>query len=711
MRRWLPLGLLSGLCFVSCTKDTTAPSSSPVRLAVVEGADQFVLPGQTATVLLGVQATHPTTGRPVTDVEVTWRVVEGSGAVLSPTTVTTDEVGVAGTAARAGSSSGTYRFEATAPRLVGQPATFVLHAVAAPVIDAVSPTTVTGGQPVEIHGSGFSGTAAQHRILFGGLRGTILDVSPTRITARAPDCLLTRPTDIRVTLGNVVSNAVAVQTTAGVVTPIAIAAGQSATLTDPAQLACIAIDSVPVGSRYLLVTQNAARAASVGMRYELTAVADRGIPVEFERGGPTLHRDVASDFEMALRQRERTFGPAAGPGQGDAATAVFVADPAVGDRRDFNVLTAGGGTRRTSATVRMLSQRAIVYVDDDAPQGGLTAADLSYFTSLFDDPIYPTDTAVFGEPSDIDGNGRVIILFTPAVNQLTGAADAGFIAGYFYGCDLVTASRCSATNRGEIFYSMVPDPSGEFGAARSRDVVRLTVPAVLAHEFQHMISFSRKDDRLDVLWLSEGLAHAAENLVGAVLAQRGDTVTATEFRRPNYIRARLYLGRTELTPLVAEDSPGTLEQRGAAWLLVEYIAGHYGGDVLLGQLTSSAELGADNIEQATGLPWSTVFAGFSTALWADGTPGFDAAPAGASTFANLDLRDLIGSLGGAFPLRPPSVMFRDFQLSATLPAGAQDYLFLDVVAAKSALRLGFTGLLGGSFENTTRPQLTLLRIR
>jgi hypothetical protein len=679
---------------------------------VVEGADQFVLPGQTATVQLGVQATHPTTGRPVTDVEVTWRVVEGSGAVLSPTTATTDEVGVAGTAARAGSSSGTYRFEATAPRLVGQPATFVLHAVAAPVIDAVSPTTVTGGQIIEIHGSGFSGTPEQHRILFGGLRGTILDVSPTRITARAPDCLLTRTTDVRIALGNVVSNAVGVQTTAGAVTPVAIAAGQSVTLTDAAQLACIAIDSVPAGSTYLLVSQNAARTASVGMRYELTAIAEGGVPATFERGAATLHRDVASDFELALRQRERTFGPAARPGEGDAASAVFAADPAVGDRRDFNVLTADGGTRRTSATVRMLSQRAIVYVDDDAPQGGLSTDDLSYFTSLFDDPIYTTDTSVFGQPSDIDGNGRVIILFTPAVNQLTGASDAGFIAGYFHGCDLVAATRCSATNGGEIFYSMVPDPSGEFGRSRSRDIVRRTVPGVLAHEFQHMISFSRKNDRLDVLWLSEGLAHAAESLVGAVIAQRGDILAATElFQRPNYIRARLYLGRTAQTPLVAEDSPGTLEQRGAAWLLVEYIAGHYGGNVLLGQLTSSAEFGADNIEQSTGLPWSAVFAGFSTALWADGATGFAAAPAPASTFANLDLRDVISSLDGAFPLRPPGMLFQDFQLGGILAAGSQDYLLLGVATGTSALRFGFTGLLGGPFEDTTRPQLTLLRIR
>jgi hypothetical protein len=196
-------------------------------------------------------------------------------------------------------------------------------------------------------------------------------------------------------------------------------------------------------------------------------------------------------------------------------------------------------------------------------------------------------SAVFGAPSDIDANGRIIVVLTPAVNALTPRTDDSFIAGYFYGCDLVEAARCAETNRGEIFYSMVPDPNAQFSARRTKDTVLRTVPGVLAHEFQHMINFAGKSQRLDVLWLSEALAHMAEELVGKVFLARGDAVTATDFRSANFVRARQYLDAPEFISLISEDSPGTLEMRGGAWLLLQYAMGLYGGDALLGRLTKS----------------------------------------------------------------------------------------------------------------------------
>jgi hypothetical protein len=706
-RHLLPLAILSA---AACSKDTAGPSTSPVRLAAVQGVEQFVEVGGEARRALAVQATNPTTGRTVADVIVSWRLVEGGGsASVSPTASETDEVGVATTAARAGSAAGTYRFEATAALLVGPAPTFTVHAITPPVITSLSSTTVAGGQTVEIEGTGFNGSAEQHRVLFGGLRGTIIGVSPTRVTVRAPACLLTRSTDVRVLLGDVASNAVAIETIAGAVTPVAVAPGKRITIDDPADLSCVAVEGVPANARFLLILQNAARSASIAMRYELTAIATGGAPAPFAFARRASSNDVASSFEIGLRQAERLLGPAIVAAA--AADRTASADPERGDQRDFNVLTADNTTRRISATVQHISQRAIIYVDQDTPSGGLTDADMTYFGALFDDPIHATDTNAFGQPSDIDANGRIIILFTPTVNRLTKDGASGFIAGYFYGCDLVPASRCSATNQGEIFYSMVPDPNGEFGDARSREVVRSTVPAVLAHEFQHMINFARKGDRLDVLWLSEGLAHAAEDLVGQALEDRGDIVAAADFRRPNYTRARFYLSGAGTTPLLAEESPGTLEQRGGAWLLVKYITGHFGGTSLLGRLTSGSETGVANIEQGTGQSWTNIYAGFATALWVDGATGIGGAVEPTSQFAGFALRDAIVSTGGAWPLVPPTIDFQDFQLSNTLPAGSQNYLLLDVPSATAMLRFGFTGTLGSTFESTTRPQLTLFRVR
>lgn len=703
--------LLLALPVIACSSESTGPSESPVRLVIAEGAEQFALPGQFAALPLSVQAVDATSGRPKTDIEVTWTLVEGTGAQLSPAKATTDEVGVAGVMARAGSALGTYRFEARADRQTGDPPVFVIHAVQAPVLTGISPNPVSGGQTLTIDGTGFVDSPEAHGVLFGAFRGTVLSATSTRITARVPDCVLDRATDVRVTLGAITSNGLPVETRAGAVTALRIDAGERTVVSGAPSLSCIAIEDAPAGSRYLVVPQNAARSAAVGMRFELNAIAGAGPVTVLAKQGAKGQTDAASSFELGLRRAEREMGAAAlVPGGLDRIQAA-PSVPAIGDRRDFNVLVSGGGTRRISATVRGLSTKAVIYIDSEAPPGGLTDADIAYFGTLFDDPIFATVAGTFGQPSDMDGNDRIIILFTPAVNGLTESGSSGFIAGYFYGCDLVSESRCSATNSGEIFYSMVPDPNGQFGGVRTRQTVLQTVPAVLAHEFQHMINFAAKDDRLDILWLSEGLAHAAEDLVGDVLAERGDGIQAGNFRRPNYTRAQIYLRSTEETPLLAEDSPGTLEQRGGAWLLVKYITGHFGGAGLLGRLTSSSATGATNIEQSTGQSWEDIWDGFSTALWADGASEVMGALAATSGFANFDLREVMAGLPGGFPLSPPVVQFQNFQLAGTLPAGSQDYVIFDVPSTTASVRLALTPPPGLSFELATGPQLTILRIR
>jgi len=50
--------------------------------------------------------------------------------------------------------------------------------------------------------------------------------------------------------------------------------------------------------------------------------------------------------------------------------------------------------------------------------------------------VEPTDRAAFGAPSDIDGNGRVIIFFTRAVNELSTVGSSGVVLGFYYRRDL-----------------------------------------------------------------------------------------------------------------------------------------------------------------------------------------------------------------------------------------------------------------------------------
>jgi IPT/TIG domain len=708
--------LLAGiaiLALAACRSDPSGPSQATVSLLVAEGDGQFALPGAIADVDLTVRAVDPTRGTGVKDIEITWKTTAGNGASLTVLNARTDGSGLASARVRLGTGEGTYRFEATAASNTGQPAAFEIEAVAVPAIASASPLPAVAGEAVTIDGTGFRIEPAQNVVLFGGLRGTVRSATPTRLVVTVPECVASRDTDLRVALGAVASPPLSIQTAESAVPPVSLQPGQAVRFA-PVDLSCVRLAAVAAGARFLVIPQNAASTFSVPMRYQLLANA-----TGLSTGTATLTRpafapvDQATRFETLLRLRERAFAPVSGaiPHVESAARTEAAVIPAIGDRRDFNVLTKSGGTTRITAAVRSLSQHAIVYVDVQAPSPGLVDADLAHFDSLFDDPIYSTDTSVFGDPSDVDANQRVIILFTPAVNALSERTDAGFIAGYFYGCDLVEKSRCSATNGGEIFYSVVPDPSGQFSGARSKEIVLRTVPAVLAHEFQHMINFARKGQRLDVLWLSEALAHSAEDLVGDVFAARGDSQTATDFRRPNYLRSQYYLQKIRDIAVLSDEPPGSLEQRGGAWLLVKYAMLHYGGTELLGRLTSSAALGAANLAGATGRAWPDLLSDFAVALWADHAPelaGIAVDPL--FTFGSFDLRSAVNAPGG-YPLAPTIAPFQNFLLTGAYPAFSSDYLMFEANSAQAGLNLSFAGQYGGVFDGTAGPQMTVLRVR
>jgi len=713
-RAALILAAAAALVLPACRNDPSGPSQASVSLIPAEGDGQFALAGANAELDLTVRAVDPTRGTGVKDIAVAWKVTVGSGAGVTVLSARTDGSGLAKARARLGSQEGRYRFEADATSNVGEPAGFEIDAVPAPTIASVSPLPAAAGQTVTITGTNFRSDAARNLVLFGGLRGDVQTAQSTRLVVTVPACVASRDTDLRVALGAVTSNAVSIRTAESAVSPISLQPGQAARLDKLRDLACVRLAAVPPGARFLVIPQNAAATFSVPMRYQLLANAT-GLTAESPtRARPTyVTIDQATRFETLLRLRERGFAPAPTglPPVESASRPQQVSIPAVGDERDFNVLTKSGGTTRVTATVRSLSQRAIVYVDVQAPSPGLADADIEHFDSLFDDPIYPTDTSVFGDPSDIDANQRVIILFTPAVNALSERTDPGFIAGYFYGCDLVEKSRCSATNSGEIFYSVVPDPTGQYSGARSKEIVLRTVPAVLAHEFQHMINFSRKGQRLDVLWLSEALAHAAEDLVGDVFAARGDSQTAIDFRRPNYLRAQFYLQKVRDIAVLSDESPGSLEQRGGAWLILKYAMMHYGGTTLLGRLTSSTALGSANLAGATGRPWPVLLSDFAVAIWADRAPellGLAIDPL--FTFRSFDLRSAI-SAPGSYPLAPANAPFQNFLLSGAYPAVSSDYLMFEANSAQAGLNLGFAGQYGGDFAESAGPQITVLRVR
>lgn len=702
--------LVLASALAGCGHDSTGPANADVRLAVAAGTGQFVPPGLVAELPLTAQVTRSDDGKPVSDTDVEWRIVAGSGAALLGAT-RSDVIGMASVQLRAGPDTGTIRVEARASRLVGPPASFDVRVVRPPTIAAVTPTTAAAGTDVTIAGTGFSAVAAENSVLFGGLRAIVRSATATAIVAGVPRCVLDRDTDVRVSLGSVASNAITVRTTGGTATTVQLARGESARFDAPTDLACLDLSDAPAGAEYLVVAGDVSRLRGLPLRFELLGIAG-GVPTALPGPAvPSPTGDVASRWELGLRGRERTFGPPLAVEGG--ITAQSAAEiPAIGDSREFNVLEPDQKTtRKARATVRAISERAIIYVADDAPSGGFSTADLQNFGAVFDDPIYATDIATFGTPSDIDQNGRIIILFTPAVNALTARGENGFIAGYFYGCDLVSADRCKSTNQGEIFYAVVPDPTAKFGDPRAKSTVLRTVPGVLAHEFQHMISFARRNGSLNVVWLSEGLAHAAEDIVGEVFAARGDTQMAEDFRHSNFVRAQLYLRAIESTSRIDLESPGSLEMRGGAWLFVKYLTGQFGGASLLDRLTGSALNGAASVEAVAGRSWESIASDFAVALYADGAPELAAVSVDPRlSILDLDLRAAFSTLSGGFPALAPTVNFGDFLLSGTLASASQTYAILRAPPGSTRFRLAYTGPRGAELA-TGSAALSLLRLR
>lgn len=704
--------------------DRTGPDLDAFRIEAVAGNDQVGARGAWLEEALAVRVTDG--GEPVQDITVQWEVAEGAGARIEPTSSRTDQDGIAQANLQLGTEVGRYEVHARIAGSSVPPAEFTARAILEPVVAAVEPARAAVGEVVTITGEHFSENPAEVAVLFDGMRGTVIRAEPTRIEAVVPACVPTRTVDVTVRTGPVWSTTSApLDVTGDGAPPIDLAPGQVLSLSDPTAMECVRLPS-EAGAAFLVVQQNAAGRAEQSLPYQVLALRAAGgaaastawsrrgdVTFRLHQGG---HADAQALWETQLRLNERTLLLGA-PRRSVTPKAESV--PRVGDRKTFQVYNKEKKFSAVTAEVVHVGEHVVLYQDVNAPSGGLTAADFAYFAALFDDPIYTTTTSAFGQPSDIDGNGRVVILFTPVVNELTppGSSSNGVIAGFFYGIDLYPKQTYANSNEAEIFYTLVPDPTGRHGNARSRDFVLRTVPPVLAHELQHMIHFEERrkvGGSQDVLWLSEGLAHMAEELVAIELEGRGDHDLALMFRRDNYARAFRYLEAVDRVALVEEQNPGTLEGRGAQWLFIQYLTGHYGGEELLRALTRSKLDGVANVEAATGTAWPELVARWSVALWADGAPelaGVSIDPA--YTFPDLDLRESIAG-GRPFPLSPAVQSFADFSLGGSLPAGAASYLILsanDGSAGGLPLHVSFTRLRGDAFRPDDRPRWTILRIR
>lgn len=444
------------------------------------------------------------------------------------------------------------------------------------------------------------------------------------------------------------------------------------------------------------------------------------------------HDEIA--FERDLRAKERLWTPSYVEG---ARAWMRNRPPSIratlkeGDHTTINTNPSDFCANPSSTPVRVaaVTQNAIVLHDMENPPDGFTDAEYRAFGIAFDTLVHPVDTAAFGVPTDIDGNGRVVILFTKAVNAITPRGTQGAVLGFFFSRDLLpqsgTAGACRGSNVGEMFYIMVPDPTGLISDARTKGFVDTIATATIAHEYQHLINTSRRiyvnhaTDSNEEPWLNEGLSHVAEELVfyrvskmsprqnidSAAIKAAGQRPILLLYQQGNFRRYQQYLRSPDANAPMAEND--LVATRGAAWAFLRYAADRSrasDGDFWK-RLVNSRVTGARNLEAVL------AGSGFTTAQlleeWSRAVVTDDIVPGSTAQQPSWSFVTAMPHSGHSFALTP-SFLVNGIVFSVPVRGSSSFYGRIAVPAGQQAL-MQATGPGGGTIPRGMR--LTIIRIK
>jgi hypothetical protein len=400
----------------------------------------------------------------------------------------------------------------------------------------------------------------------------------------------------------------------------------------------------------------------------------------------------------------------------------------VGDVVRVNVQadSACSSPRYRGARVAAIGTRSIVLEDTLNPRNGFGDADYRRYAARFDTLVYPLDSAAFGAPTDIDGNGRVVLVFTRSVNEQTPRDAVTYVAGFTFSRDLFPVGgsprteACEGSNEGEYFYLLAPDPAGVVnGNPRTTSFVDSITTAVIAHEFQHLINAGRRihvnnASTLEEKWLDEGLAHIAEELLfyreagvsprsnldaGRLRASSHVLDAYNRDMGGNQVRYRNYLQRTSRASPVGGDDE--LWTRGAAWSLLRYLADRGGvGTDVFSRLVNSRSTGVANAVGVFGTGLATLVRDWNVTHAVD-----DLAPGSPFQQPGWNFRSIFANIGGGgvYPLSVQPMTSGIAYAGSVLSGGAAYYRI--TVPANASATVSLTEQSGAA------PTLSLVTVR
>jgi hypothetical protein len=505
---------------------------------------------------------------------------------------------------------------------------------------------------------------------------------------------------------------------------------------------------------------------STGAAFGISAPSEQGARSNISIGQIPLARTPQQAVENRVRAFERRglslrsspglFGGSRLSARRSAQAAAAVV-PVVGETINIHVPDANTNNLcdnfiQTQAVVASVSNKAILVVDtlDGPPATLFTQAQMDSITTEFDNVTYPTDAAYFNTPTDVDLNGRVIMLFTGQINRLTPpGTQGGFVGGFFFAGDFFPplgtpqAQACPGSNQAEIFYLLSPDPTGKFGNIRTASSVRQGTRGTIAHEFQHMINAGNRflnpnADAFEATWLDEGLAHFAEDAVGRVQRGFGDLQTLTfndlvpcntpcaqandfnAFFFQNLARLTYWMQEpSEFSPL-SDMADTSLAVRGSAWAILRYAADNYSSGApraLTKALAAGPDTGLKNFTAAVKAPVDTIVAGWLVAMYADhlGISGLNPK----YQYASYNLHSVMGPVARSvlsnqsiiYPLTVTPVGSGSDNFSGTNRSGTGSYYRLTVAAGAGAKNVRVLDAAGTNPASFTGMHVYVLRVQ
>lgn len=748
------------------TFSATAVADAAAVLVLVSGNNQQGQPGTALSAPIVVRV-NDQFGNPVSARTVDFVVTSGGGSV-NPTSAPTGANGQAQTAWTLGPGLGAQTLEAQSGALNGAPVA-ISAAATNLTLTNVQPDTLVEGQSATLNGDGFSSTAADNTVMIGGVAAVVTAASQTSLTATVPSfgCQPARDVGVTVTVGGGTTDPVTQRLHPTAFVNLAV--GEQLIAQDPAEFCLQFRPSATGGDSYLVGVGAAAEIPSSVLPFSLTTVTGGTVAVAAAAASPPLapgitpaavrpdlgrlaRRTAQWRAERRLREWEARNLPRLAANRVTIAArpaAAAMVPPSVGDTIRFRIGNLSGNVcdtvRSVLTRVRVVGTAGAWVTDvNNPPTDSFTTAEIQAYSDTFDTKIYAVDTLYFGVTSDIDNTQRIFIVLTIEVNKL---GPEGFVSGG----DLFSRSLCTSSNQGEIYYGHVPDPTNVAGTgARSKASIFFDMPALIAHEFAHIIQFSRRlvlaSGVFPSAWEAEGQAVLAEEVVGhSVLGNTtGQNYGAAVAFGANagdrwyqfaFVTLALFYGWDGSGTTNADTVPNapalcTLfgssqfatncdasAVYGVSWAFLRHLSDRFGPTYPGGETQLHRDLigktvgdrGVPNIQALLGLNFDSLFSQWGGMLYVDDRVPGAAAPV---TMTSWNMFNVFNAfVSDAFRLDPTARSWGTFTDARSVRSGSNAYTRLSSIGARAALALRVRDPADGTLGTGLRPRLWVVRLQ